>query len=106
MLTNNNEDLVFRALSDGTRRSIIRALANKPLPVHKIAKKFDVSRPAISRHLRILKKAGFIEAPEGGRENLYYLKTSILREVEDWLNSIWAQRLTKLKTLIEENSID
>ena len=102
MLTNNAEDLVFRALSDQTRRHIIRALADQPLPVHQIAKSFDLTRPAISRHLRILKEASLVAASGAGRENVYYLKTATLREIEDWLNEIWAKRLSKLKTLVEE----
>lgn len=107
MLTKESEDRVFGALSDGTRRRILRALADRPLPVHRIAEEFAVSRPAVSRHLRILKDAGLVTASESGRENLYYLRTSTLREIEDWLNTIWALRLSKLKALVEEeDSID
>lgn len=106
MLTNQAEDEVFSALSDRTRRRIIRELADRPLPVHKIATRFEFTRPAISRHLRILKDAGLVESSESGRENLYYLKTSTLREVEDWLNTIWAKRLSALKTLVEETPIE
>lgn len=106
MLTNEAEDRIFGALSDRTRRSIIRQLADQPMPVHRIATQFRVTRPAISRHLRILKDAGLVEASESGRESLYYLKTSTLREIEDWLNAIWVKRLSKLKALVEETPID
>jgi DNA-binding transcriptional ArsR family regulator len=106
MLTNIAEDRVFRALSDGTRRHIVRQLAGRPLPVHDIAASFDLTRPAISRHLKILKEAGLVEVIGVGRENLYYLKTSMLREVEDWLNSVWATRLSKLKALVEETRFE
>jgi DNA-binding transcriptional ArsR family regulator len=102
MLTNEAEDRIFGALSDRTRRSIIRQLARRPMPVHRIATRFQVTRPAISRHLRILKEAGLVEVSESGRESLYYLKTSTLREVEDWLNAVWVMRLSKLKALVEE----
>jgi len=103
MLTNKQEDRVFSALADGTRRQIIRSLARQPLPVFRIAREFRLTRPAISRHLRILKDAALVDVEKSGRENLYYLKTSMLREVEDWLNAVWARRLSKLKTLVEEN---
>ena len=106
MLTNDAEDRIFGALADRTRRSIIRRLADQPMPVHRIATQFQVTRPAISRHLRILKDAGLVEASESGRESLYYLKTSTLREIEDWLNAVWMTRLSKLKALVEETPID
>lgn len=97
---------MFAALADRKRRAIVHALADQPLPVHAIAARFDVSRPAISRHLRVLKDADLVAIATAGRENLYYVKTSTLREVEDWLSVIWARRLSKLKTLVEEASID
>ena len=106
MLTRQEEDRVFTALADRTRRRIVRALADRPLPVHRIARRFDVTRPAVSRHLRILKDAGLVAASGSGRENLYRLKTSMLREVEDWLNDVWARRLSTLKQLVEDNADD
>ena len=106
MLTSTAESRVFRALSDGTRRQIIHQLAGHPLPVHDIAANFDLTRPAISRHLKILKEADLVEASGVGRENLYYLKTSALREIEDWLNAVWATRLAKLKVLVEETPVE
>lgn len=106
MVTNIVEDRVFRALADGTRRAIVRRLADSSIPVHVIATEFDVTRPAISRHLRILKEAGLVDVSEAGRENLYYLKTSALREIEEWLNAVWGRRLSKLKALVEENTVD
>ena len=99
-----SEDRIFKALSDRTRREIVRALASRPLPVHTIATEFDITRPAISRHLRILKEAQLVDVSESGRENVYHLRTSMLREVEDWLNTIWAKRLSKLKALVEGGS--
>lgn len=106
MLTNRAEDRVFVALADRKRREIVQALADRPLPVHEIAAKFDVSRPAISRHLRVLKDADLVAIAAAGRENVYYVKTSTLREVEDWLNVIWARRLSNLKMLVEEAPIE
>jgi len=72
------------------------------MPVHRIARTFELTRPAISRHLRILKDAGLVGLAESGRENVYSLKTGTLRDVEEWLNDIWAARLSGLKALVEE----
>jgi len=102
MVTNTqSEDRVFRALADATRRRIVQELARRPRPVHEITEQFQVTRPAISRHLRILRQAQLVAAKEVGRENVYYLRTTALREVEDWLNALWAMRLVKLKALVE-----
>lgn len=102
MLTSRQESAVFRALGDDTRRDIVRGLAAAPMAVHRIAETFDMTRPAISRHLRILKDARLVELRRSGRENVYFLRTSTLREVEEWLNGIWMSRLSTLKTLVEE----
>lgn len=102
MLTSRQESDVFRALADDTRRDIVRGLASSPMPVHRIAETFDMTRPAISRHLRILKDARLVELRRAGRENVYYLRSSTLREVEEWLSDIWASRLSTLKALVEE----
>lgn len=106
MLTKQHESTVFKALADDTRRQILRGLAQAPMPVHRIAEAFDLTRPAISRHLRILRDAELVGATEAGRENVYFLKTSTLREVEEWLNGIWIHRLIGLKTLVEEEERD
>ena len=106
MLTSIAEDRVFGALADQTRRQILNSLAERPRAVHEIAAGFDVTRPAISRHLRILKDADLVGVSEAGRRNLYYVKTSTLRELEDWLSAFWAKRLSKLKALVEETPID
>lgn len=103
MLTNNAEDQIFSALADGTRRRIVQSLATRPQPVHRIAAEFSVTRPAISRHLRILREAGLVSVSESGRENLYFLRTAPLRDVEIWLGDLWASRLTTLKTLVEDS---
>lgn len=105
MLTRNAENRVFNALADPTRREILQALADRPRAVHDIAAGFEVTRPAVSRHLRILKDADLVDISEAGRENLYYVKTSTLRELEDWLNAFWAKRLSKLKALVEETAV-
>lgn len=102
MLTNEQESAVFKALADDTRRQIARSLAAAPQPVHRLAKAFALTRPAISRHLRVMRDAGLVDSSEDGRQNVYFLKTSTLREVEEWLSGIWSARLSSLKALVEE----
>jgi DNA-binding transcriptional ArsR family regulator len=94
-------DLVFRAIADGTRRGIIAELAERPLPVHDLAARFAVSRPAISKHLRILGEAGLVSASRSGKENVYRLEQAPLDEVLHWLGRFWSGRLDTLKRLAE-----
>ncbi len=107
MVTSNAaEDLFFKALADSTRRDILTALAGEGMPVHALAERFSITRPAISRHLRILKQAELVQSREIGRENVYYLKSSSLRMLEDWLNQFWMQRFDQLRILAEGLSDD
>jgi len=94
-------DSVFKAVADGTRRDILGALAERPLPVHALAARFAVTRPAISKHLRILGEAGLVRASRSGKENIYRLEEEPLREVIDWLSRFWSGRLSTLKQLAE-----
>lgn len=76
---------ILVALADPTRCRIIEILRNGPQPVHQIAAAFDISRPAISRHLGVLKQARLIAEKKAGRENRYELHAKRLKPVEDWL---------------------
>lgn len=102
MVTNYDTTPLFAALADGTRRRILEQVANGPMPVHRLAACFDISRPAVSRHLRVLREAGWVDMSTAGRENVYRLRTAPVRELETWLNGLWANRLAALKTLAEE----
>lgn len=92
---------VFRAISDETRREILVAIADQPLPVHVLAERFDVSRPAISKHLRVLGEAGLVRCSRSGKENLYRVDPGPLAGVADWLSRFWVGRLQLLKDLAE-----
>lgn len=76
---------ILVALADPTRCRIIEILQTGPQPVHQIAAAFDISRPAISRHLGVLKQARLISEKKSGRENRYELHTRRLKPVQDWL---------------------
>jgi DNA-binding transcriptional ArsR family regulator len=75
----------FAALADPTRCRVVELLSGKARPVHELAAAFDISRPAISRHLRVLKEAGLVKEEKRGRENVYALQRARLKPMQDWL---------------------
>ncbi len=96
---------VFRALADPTRRAILEMLADEPQPISKIAARFDVTRPAVAKHLRILKEGGLIEVNQKGRERINRLRPETLKQVTDWIahfDKFWDDKLENLKKAIEE----
>jgi DNA-binding transcriptional ArsR family regulator len=74
----------FKALGDPTRSGLVELLLDGALPVHALAEPFRMSRPAISRHLRLLKEAGLVEEERSGRERLYSLRPEALDEIGSW----------------------
>lgn len=97
-------DDIFKAIADPTRRDILSGLQARPMAVHEIAERFDMSRPAISKHLRVLGEAGLVHARRAGKENLYALDYEALSAVGDWLGGFWAARLQTLKQLAERKT--
>lgn len=81
---------IYSALADATRCRIVEILLAGPIPVHQLADAFSISRPAISRHLRVLKTAGLVVEVKKGRENLYTLKITKLSGAIKWLNGVAA----------------
>ena len=75
----------FAALADPTRLRVIELLSAKSRPVHELAAAFSISRPAISRHLKVLKDADLVKEEKRGRENVYALQRSRLKPPMDWL---------------------
>jgi DNA-binding transcriptional ArsR family regulator len=80
----------FAALADETRCRMLELLRERARPVHELAAEFEISRPAISRHLRVLKDAGLVREEKRGRENLYALETAQLMVADRWLARFWA----------------
>lgn len=76
---------LFSALADPTRLKVLELLYDKARPVHELAGAFDISRPAISRHLRVLKEAGLVKEEKHGRENLYSFQRDELKAGIAWL---------------------
>jgi DNA-binding transcriptional ArsR family regulator len=96
--------MVFRALADPTRRDILRLLRGGQQTVGQIASNFPTSRPAISKHLRLLRTAGLVVTRERGTARLCGLNARPLRAVDDWLqdyHAFWRASLRGLKRQIE-----
>ncbi len=110
MVTRRGESTeVFRALADPTRRAILDALRVGEQAVGRIARGFSVSRPAISKHLRVLRDAKLVIERREGRRRIYELNAAPLRSVDDWLNEyrqFWTGNLQRLKEYIESQSDD
>ncbi|HEX9642269.1 MAG TPA: metalloregulator ArsR/SmtB family transcription factor [Candidatus Krumholzibacteria bacterium] len=90
---------IFEAVADPTRRNIVELVALRELPAGDIAAVFDVSRPAISRHLRVLRQAGLLSVRGDGQRRLYRLRPDALDELDAWLNrtrAFWNERLDSL----------
>lgn len=81
---------LYSALADVTRCQILQILKAGPVPVHRLSDSFSISRPAISRHLRVLKQAGLVAEVKKGRENLYAFKPRRLVAAQDWLDRLAA----------------
>ncbi|HJZ74957.1 MAG TPA: metalloregulator ArsR/SmtB family transcription factor [Vicinamibacterales bacterium] len=95
---------MFRAIADPTRREILRLLRGGQQTVGQLASNFPTSRPAISKHLRLLRSAGLIVTRESGTARLCELNAKPLRLVDDWLRdyeAFWRESLRSLKRHVE-----
>jgi DNA-binding transcriptional ArsR family regulator len=104
-MTRKQRDSVFRAIADPTRRQILHLLRAGGRTVGSIASNFRTSRPAISKHLRVLRRAGLVSAQKKGTARLYELNGIPLRAVSDWLGdyeAFWDESLRNLKRFVEE----
>ncbi|MGO9658264.1 MAG: ArsR/SmtB family transcription factor [Acidimicrobiales bacterium] len=96
----------FEALGDPTRREILRLLSAGEKPVHEIAGALPVSRPAVSRHLRLLKDAGLVSERSEGARRIYQLQTEGVRAVQDYLAGIWGDAAARFRLLAENTGRD
>jgi len=91
----------FEALGDPTRRRIVELVAERERSAGEIAAAFSISRPGVSKHLRVLREEGIVSAREAGTRRLYSLEPRALDEVDDWVErcrSFWTNRLDALET--------
>ncbi|HVV02756.1 MAG TPA: metalloregulator ArsR/SmtB family transcription factor [Puia sp.] len=96
---------VFQAIADPTRREIIQLLARQPLNVNAVADNFDISRPAISRHVRILTECGLLVIRKEGRERFCQADLKKLKQVSDWTDryrEFWTKKLDDLEEFLEK----
>jgi DNA-binding transcriptional ArsR family regulator len=87
---------VFQAISDPTRREIIDLLAQQPMNLNAIAEHFDITRPAISNHIRILNECGIIVIEQVGRERFCRIQPDHLKQASDWAGKyeqLWMQKI-------------
>lgn len=91
----------FDALGDPTRREILRLLSDGDKPVHVIAATLPISRPAVSRHLRLLKDAGMVAEEAQGNRRIYHLRDEGLRAVQEYLEGVWGNAAARFRLLAE-----
>ena len=94
---------VFQAIADPTRRAIINMLSSQSLNLNTVAENFDISRPAISKHIKILTECGLIEIKQQGRERYCEAKLQKLNEVSKWIEQyrvFWTKKLDALENFL------
>lgn len=102
-------DRILHALSDPTRRSLLKRLASGPAIVSELAEPFDMTRIAVSKHLRVLERARLVSRTIDGRVHRCTLTAGPLREVERWLlgyRAFWTQKLEALAHYAEQSDND
>ena len=95
---------IFRAIADPTRRAILDRLRAGPTAVNVLAADFDQSRPAVSKHLRVLREARLVTEQRDGRERRYRLEPAALQQVAAWVEgyrAFWQMNLGSLKRYLE-----
>jgi len=96
------ESAAFDALADGYRREILAILRHGDQAVQEIADQLPISRPAVSRHLRLLREAGFVDEESVGTRHVYRLRDEGLEAVRQYLETIWGDSATRFR-LVAEN---
>jgi DNA-binding transcriptional ArsR family regulator len=94
-------DEVLRAIAEPRRRAILQLVASQELPAGEIAARFEVTRPAVSQHLTVLKDAGLITERRDGTRRLYRARPEGLAELQRFLSDMWGQSLDLARRLVE-----
>jgi DNA-binding transcriptional ArsR family regulator len=97
-------ETTFSALADPTRRAVLDLLRRGSQPAGRIAQAFPISRPAISKHLRLLRRAQLVQEHRQGRHRFYHLNPAPLQAVDSWLEQyrvFWSTSLANLKAFVE-----
>jgi DNA-binding transcriptional ArsR family regulator len=96
----------FQAIVDPSRRYILQLLSKDSLTINELADNFDLSRPAVSKHVKVLFNAGFISIKDVGRERHCILKEEGFKKLQEWINyfdKFWETKLKKLEALMDQN---
>lgn len=102
----NNAAVIFDALGNDVRRAIVERLAHGPTTVSALASSLPVSRPAVSRHLRVLSDAGLVSHRPEGSSHLYRLEQRGLDPARKWLERFWDDALTRFAIVAENLGSD
>ena len=97
----------FQVIADPSRRQILQLLSKDSLTINSLAENFEMSRPAVSKHIRILNEAGFISIQNIGRERYCILKQDGFHELQEWIDyfdKFWTSKLKKLETLLNKKA--
>jgi len=97
----------FQVIADPSRRQMLQLLSKKSLTINSLAENFDMSRPAVSKHIKILYGAGFISITGIGRERHCILKQDGFSELQDFINyfdKFWTTKLSKLQTILNNKA--
>lgn len=98
---------VFQAIADPNRRAILNLLSKQKLTLNGVAEQFEVSRPAISKHIKILTQCGLVTITQQGRERYCEARLQKLSEVSHWVDQyrvFWTKKLNALERFLEEES--
>ena len=94
--------LAWTALGDPTRRAIFERLVERPQAVGELALQFPVSRPAVSQHLKVLKRAGLVADRQSGKHRIYHVDPEGLAALRAELDRFWTKTLAAYKTVVEQ----
>ncbi len=97
----------FQVIGDPSRRKMLMLLSSDSMTINNLAENFDMSRPAVSKHVKILYNAGFISIRDIGRERYCTLKKDGFDELQNWISyfdRFWTSKLKKLETLLNNKS--
>lgn len=97
----------FQVIADPSRRQMMQLLSKESLTINALAENFDMSRPAVSKHIKVMYTAGFISITDIGRERHCTLKQDGFNELQDFINyfdKFWANKLKRLETLLNNRT--
>ena len=98
---------VFQVIADPSRRQMMQLLSKDSMTINKLAENFDMSRPAVSKHIKIMYKAGFISITDIGRERYCTLKQDGFSELQEFINyfdKFWTSKLKKLEVILNNKA--